>query len=203
MDQAEFTSRSIRGASKPGASKPFEPVTDLYAYLQGCWCRNLEWREFGGGFRHLHSSNTLVVIEAVGEGEGEPQPEGTRLLRWSFGKSLAREDLHEAYVMKLSSTDGETSMEWEVDGHRCSARFWPASQLANFEFLLGTCTIFVTYRLMQAHMMAINLVEVDAGLPPTVQFGNMMRIDAQKYHQQQESSLQAAAAAKASAAAEG
>ena len=96
---------------QPGASKPFEPVTDLYAYLQGCWCRNLEWREFGGGFRHLHSSNTLVVIEAVGEGEGEPQPEGTRLLRWSFGKSLAREDLHEAYVMKLSSTDGETSME--------------------------------------------------------------------------------------------
>ena len=35
------------------------------------------------------------------------------------------------------------------------------------------------------------------------QFGNMMRIDAQKYHLQQESSLQAAAAAKASAAAEG
>ena len=51
--------------------------------------------------------------------------------------------------MKLTVADGgETSMEWEVDGHRCSARFWPDSQLAKFEFLLGTCTIFVTYRVM-------------------------------------------------------
>ena len=34
-------------------------------------------------------------------------------------------------------------------------------------------------------------VRFDAGLPPTVQFGNMMRIDATRYHQQQESLLEA------------
>ena len=103
--------------------------------------------------------------------------------------------------MKLTVADGgETSMEWEVDGHRCSARFWPDSQLAKFEFLLGTCTIFVTYRVMQAHMMAVCIVEVDAGLPPTIQFGNMMRIDASRYHQQQEALLEAAGGAEAGAA---
>ena len=43
--------------------------------------------QFGGSFRHLHSSNTLVVVEAL-----DDQPiDGSKLLRWSFGKSLARE----------------------------------------------------------------------------------------------------------------
>ena len=36
------------------------------------------------------------------------------------------------------------------------------------------------------HMMAVTIVEIDEGKMPTVQFGNMMRIDRAKYIAHQE-----------------
>eukprot|EP00656_Telonema_subtile_P000373 TRINITY_DN10171_c0_g1_i1.p1 TRINITY_DN10171_c0_g1~~TRINITY_DN10171_c0_g1_i1.p1 ORF type:complete len:111 (+),score=18.10 TRINITY_DN10171_c0_g1_i1:111-443(+) len=32
-------------------------------YLVGAWKRTLQWREFGGSFAHLRTSNTIVVID--------------------------------------------------------------------------------------------------------------------------------------------
>jgi hypothetical protein len=31
--------------------------------LKGYWKRNLEWRHFGGSFKHLRSTNNVVLIE--------------------------------------------------------------------------------------------------------------------------------------------
>lgn len=47
-----------------GKAPSMSPVLDFYSYLQGCWKRNLQWREFGGSFRHMRSSNALVFVEA-------------------------------------------------------------------------------------------------------------------------------------------
>ena len=63
-------------------------VLDFYKYLQGYWKRNLQWREFGGGFRHLQSSNTLVCIEA--DGVGDNSTLSLRSLRWKFGNVSKR-----------------------------------------------------------------------------------------------------------------
>ena len=37
------------------------PNNDFYKYLLGPWKRTLEWREFGGGFAHLRTSNVAVM----------------------------------------------------------------------------------------------------------------------------------------------
>ena len=42
------------------------------------------------------------------------------------------------------------------------------------------------YHIRGAHMMAISIVEIDDGKTPTVQFGNMFRIDPSKYLSQQQ-----------------
>ena len=191
------------------------PVGDFYHYIQGCWKRNLQWREFGGGFRHLHSSNTLVCVEA----DAAPSSvNGQRALRWSFGQTLRPEQLSVAYVMMCTrASTGDMQMEWTIGTHRCSARYLaqvreggrppecscdracaplarvcvhpsrqaqrraavasscatlaPQSQLAIFEFMLGACVIVVTYHIRGPHMMAVNIVEAEAGQPPTVQLG--------------------------------
>jgi hypothetical protein len=42
--------------------EPQLPQIDIYKYLCGSWKRNLEWREFGGLFQHIRTSNTVVVV---------------------------------------------------------------------------------------------------------------------------------------------
>ena len=34
-------------------------------YLVGSWKRTLQWREFGGAFAHLRTSNTIVVVSCA------------------------------------------------------------------------------------------------------------------------------------------
>lgn len=157
-------------------------MLDFYQYLQGCWKRNLQWREFGGGYRHLRSSNTLVCVEA-----GNADDVSMRALRWSFGQTLLEEDRVTAYVMSCAKgAGGDMNMEWSIGTHRCTGRFLALPQLAVFEFILGGCAIVVTYHIRGAHMMAVSIVEIDEGKTPTVQFGNMLRIDPSKYLSQQE-----------------
>lgn len=36
---------------------------DFCGFLKGFWKRNLEWRHFGGSFKHLRSTNNVVFIE--------------------------------------------------------------------------------------------------------------------------------------------
>ena len=39
------------------------PDNDWARYLVGCWKRNLEYREFGGSFSHIRTTNAVIVIE--------------------------------------------------------------------------------------------------------------------------------------------
>lgn len=41
-------------------------TTDFYSYLIGTWKRNLEWREFGGSYAHLKTSNTICKAQYEG-----------------------------------------------------------------------------------------------------------------------------------------
>jgi hypothetical protein len=68
-------------------------------YLVGVWKRNLEWREFGGSFQHLRTSNSVVLIEEDKNSLAEPQ---SRFLSWSFGKSIEPSDATLAYLMHVS-----------------------------------------------------------------------------------------------------
>jgi hypothetical protein len=175
--------------SEPDAVESAPKVADFYRYLQGYWKRNLQWREFGGGFRHLQSSNTLVRISA--EDAGDPSALSLRSLRWSFGNNLS--DMVTAYVVRCTrGSSGDMHMEWDVDGQRCTGRFLAQPQLAILEFILGTTAIIVTYHIRGEHMMAVSIVEVDDAQMPTVQYGNMLRIDASKYLSQQEAQQEAA-----------
>ena len=105
------------------------------------------------------------------------EDEGNQRLRWSFGKTL-QEEMSEAYIMQCSAgPNDELLLEWLFDGHRCTARFLPTTQVGIFEFLLETCVIVVTYRITRPDMMAVCIVEVNEGSPPSIQYGNMIRVD--------------------------
>lgn len=43
-------------------SKNFFRPDDFQTFLVGVWKRNLEWREFGGSFGFLRSSNTIIKV---------------------------------------------------------------------------------------------------------------------------------------------
>jgi hypothetical protein len=77
------------------------PAESFCDYLLGVWKRNLEWREFGGSFQHLRTSNSVVLIENDLNGVAEPQ---SQFLSWSFGKSLDPGDAMLVYSMHVRST---------------------------------------------------------------------------------------------------
>uniref|UniRef100_A0A6V3IY81 Uncharacterized protein n=1 Tax=Lotharella globosa TaxID=91324 RepID=A0A6V3IY81_9EUKA len=79
-------------AESPGGLNPCN-------YLTGAWKRNLEWRQFGGNFKRLRGTNAIVVIE---EYISSVQQNGTRYLKWSFGRGLKPTELRFGYVMKVS-----------------------------------------------------------------------------------------------------
>ena len=39
------------------------PSGDFCSYLKGFWKRNLEWHHFGASFKHLRTTNNVVLIE--------------------------------------------------------------------------------------------------------------------------------------------
>ena len=70
---------------------------ELYRFLVGAWKRNLEWREFGNDCQHLRQTNTIVMIEEHQKLDNEL---GARHLKWSFGRTLQRNELRGGYIMK-------------------------------------------------------------------------------------------------------
>ncbi|KAL3910090.1 MAG: hypothetical protein SGPRY_009189 [Prymnesium sp.] len=63
------------------------PVLDWHSYVQGCWKRNLTWREFGGGYRQLRTTNTLVCIEP--ESSADRRATSLVIARSLYGMALA------------------------------------------------------------------------------------------------------------------
>eukprot|EP00466_Bigelowiella_natans_P017963 jgi/Bigna1/88324/estExt_fgenesh1_pg.C_300156 len=157
-------------------------------YLTGCWKRNLEWRQFGGNFKRLRGTNAIVVIE---EYISSVKEDGTRYLKWSFGRGLKPVDLRFGYVMKfnagLENSDDEnkkadsTAIEWQYCGHLCSGVFQQNTKVYVLNFHLKTSTVVITYRILDKNKMAVCIVEVDGRHTPTVQMGNMYRLDPNMY----------------------
>ena len=72
------------------------PAVDFFAYMDGIWKRNLEWRHFGKAYQHLRTSNTLIQIN-----KHAAKSDGRKFLTWSFGLDLKQTSMKFGYVMKL------------------------------------------------------------------------------------------------------
>eukprot|EP01132_Coremiostelium_polycephalum_P003221 gene3221-4033_t len=156
------------------------PDNDFYSYLLGSWKRNLEWKEFGGLFQHLRTSNTVVLIEEFTKYDTDY---GSRNLKWSFGKSLNKNELHFGYSMKFVSTpkNTETYLEWTYIGTPCHGKFLAHNNVAVLNFFQSHSTVLVTYRIVDEDTMSVCIVEVDEKQIPSIQYGNMYRIDPTLY----------------------
>lgn len=147
------------------------PRADFGAYICGIWKRNLEWRHFGGAFGHVTNTNVLVCVEDVSSSH-----QHDRQLKWSFGTSTKKTDLRTAYTMKLiPDTDG-TFLEWKLGEGSGTGTFRPDVSVCVLQFFMPGSTVTVTYRPMDGDTMAVNIVEVSARGPPTIQFGTMTRL---------------------------
>jgi len=156
------------------------PNNDFYKYLLGAWKRNLEWREFGHSFSHLRTSNVAVLIEPHQKMDSEL---GVRYLKWSFGRTLSRNDMRTGYIMKCTSNPktSEINLEWQYSGALCSGKFSLAVNVAVLNFSVKNSFVTVTYRVVDADTIAVCIVEVDDKEIPTIQYGNMYRIDPSLY----------------------
>lgn len=137
-----------------------------------------------------------MQIEEYNRVENEPN---TRYLRWSFGKSLQKTDLRFGYEMKVfqQPQKKETFLEWQYSGTLCKGTFFPSTQVCVMHFILRNSMVTVTYRIVDEDStfffsscidtdgvkpaMAICIVEIDDKQQPTIQYGNMHRIDPNAY----------------------
>lgn len=108
------------------------------------------WREFGGIYQHIRVSNTIVVVE-----EKASLEQGARYLRWSFGKTIQRNDLRFGYEMKcLTNTttspksNDPVAFEWTYSNTLCKGNYYPSSGVAIFNFILRNSVVTVTYRII-------------------------------------------------------
>lgn len=62
------------------------PNGDFAGYLKGFWKRNLEWRHFGGSFKHVRATNNVVFIEEDLEAARQPD---TQCVCWAIGGVFA------------------------------------------------------------------------------------------------------------------
>ncbi|KAG6966876.1 hypothetical protein JG687_00004608 [Phytophthora cactorum] len=153
------------------------PNGDFCAYLKGFWKRNLEWRRFGASFKHLRSTNNIVFIEEDLDAARQPN---TQFLRWSFGRTLKQQDLASAYTVQFIPDEQGTFMEWSFEGVTCHGVFKPEANVAILNFCLQESMVTITYRVLDANTMAVCIVDVDSEHTPTIQYGNMYRINPSK-----------------------
>ncbi|KAG2382172.1 hypothetical protein C9374_005374 [Naegleria lovaniensis] len=183
---------------------------DFFTYLIGKWKRNLEWREFGGIYQHLSTSNTFLQFEENTKYEStyisessaassNTQTPNNRYVRFSFGNSP--QDMKFAYEMifqPLSSSSSSTTtnlqpnhrlsqsqqaqqeiqhFQWKYLGNICKGEFYPLNQVAILKVIMPTSFITTTYRILDESTMAVVIVEVDEKQQPTIQYGNMYRLN--------------------------
>ncbi|KAF4324120.1 hypothetical protein BBO99_00001792 [Phytophthora kernoviae] len=156
---------------------------DFCAYLKGFWKRNLEWRHFGSSFKHLRSTNNVVFIEEDLDAARQPN---TTFLRWSFGRTHKKQDLASAYTVQFIPDEQGTFMEWSFEGVTCHGVFKPEASVAILNFTLQESMVTITYRVLDANTMAVCIVDVDSEHTPTIQYGNMYRINPSKYDREPE-----------------
>ncbi|CAH0517671.1 unnamed protein product [Peronospora belbahrii] len=159
------------------------PNGDFCAYLKGYWKRNLEWRHFGTSFKHLRSTNNVVLIEEDLDAARQPN---TQFLRWSFGRTHKKEDLASAYTVQFIPNEQGTFMEWSFEGVTCHGVFKPEASVAILNFCLQESMVTITYRVLDVNTMAVCIVDVDSEHTPTIQYGNMYRINPAKYEREPE-----------------
>ena len=107
-----------------------------------------------------------------------------RQIKWSFGSSLSKKDMHSSYTMRVSEnfpTPGTTMFEWKYANEICRGSFHSATATATFNFLQKQSTVIVIYRVLDPNCMAVCIIESEAGRPAIMQYGNMMRISVPDY----------------------
>eukprot|EP00656_Telonema_subtile_P000374 TRINITY_DN10171_c0_g1_i2.p1 TRINITY_DN10171_c0_g1~~TRINITY_DN10171_c0_g1_i2.p1 ORF type:complete len:146 (+),score=23.46 TRINITY_DN10171_c0_g1_i2:111-548(+) len=115
-------------------------------YLVGAWKRTLQWREFGGSFAHLRTSNTIVVID-----EHISKDAQTHCLKWSFGRSLDPTQQLFGFVMRISEMGGgDAELEWQYKGTACHGRYHALTGLSVLTFCLRSSTVILHYRIVDA-----------------------------------------------------
>ncbi|CAM9700670.1 unnamed protein product [Phaeothamnion confervicola] len=119
------------------------PDNDFCQYLIGAWKRNLEWRHFGGSFKHLRTSNSVVVIDEANDAAAEP---GTRFLNWRFGRSTDEEELQLGFCMQLIPDAACTHLQWNYGGRMCQGIFHAGAAAASLNFRTDSGIITITYR---------------------------------------------------------
>jgi hypothetical protein len=156
------------------------PDNDLYRFLIGAWKRNLEWREYGGSFPYVRTSSTVVLIEEYQRIDNTP---GVRHLKWSFGRSLEKADLQFGYIMKFDpkAKNNDVALEWQYTGDLCHGQYIDKSSVVILNFFIRSSTILATYRIIDADTIAVCITEIDEKQKPTIQYGNMYRLDASLY----------------------
>lgn len=77
-----------------------------------------------------------------------------------------------------------TLMEWSFEGVTCHGIYQPQTKVAIFNFCLQESIVTITYRILDENTMAVCIVDVDSEHTPTIQYGNMCRIDPSKYERE-------------------
>eukprot|EP00752_Nemacystus_decipiens_P004807 g4374.t1 len=150
------------------------PDDDISGYLLGGWKRNLEWREFGPGFQHVRTSNTLVMLEPCPDAALEP---GTTLLDWRFGTNPAEMQLGFSMQFFPGEQDGDVTVEWTYKGRVCRGDFSPAAAVLSLSFRDDEGVVSnAVYRAVDANTMAVCITEVDSRHTPVMQYGYMCRL---------------------------
>lgn len=178
-----------------------EEGLDFVHVFTGYWKRCLTWRLFGGDFRILKSSNSIVCVEPVVH-SAPPAAEDngylrTEYLQWKFGDSLDLQKLQFGYLMQVETrvrsggeggTETEVVMEWQYRGQRCTGSYQASTRMAVLDFRLDSCArAVITYRVIDQNTLAVHILEVDSnggGKPvhaPTMQYGHMFRINPDDY----------------------
>lgn len=108
-------------------------------------------------FLEKKSYNTCTKIEEHTRVDAEPY---TRYLRWSYGKSLAKQDLHFSYEMKVIANPQkkEVQLEWQYSGTLCKGMYYPHTQVCVMQFVLRNSIVTLTYRIMDDDSMHIKWV---------------------------------------------
>ncbi|CAM9569440.1 unnamed protein product [Scytosiphon promiscuus] len=150
------------------------PDDDICRFLLGSWKRNLEWREFGPGFQHVRTSNSLVAVEPCKDAAVEPD---TRILDWRFGSDLDEMKLGFSMQFFPPQEDGEVAVEWSYKGRVCHGDFSPAAAVLSLAFRDDEGVVSnATYRAVDANTMAVCIAEVDSRHTPVIQYGYMCRL---------------------------
>eukprot|EP01084_Bolivina_argentea_P055038 100928_1 len=158
-------------------------------FLSGVWKRNLEWRHYGVGFEFLRMTNSIVKIEKY---RASSKDSNSIHLTWSFGESL-REQLKFGYVMKIthSFNNGDKEkmnknsnildLQWQYSGEQCRGYYHMKTSTLTLNFILKNACVTFIYRIIDENTMSITCIEVDDDHTPTIQFGQMCRLNMTKY----------------------